>query len=597
MAQDNKKIDARQRLREFAEDMFGCPFEKIPTDADRSRALAKLYIDAVHNVLKAEIDSEEFDDGWVDGTNDLDIDFIHRDDNKVLIVQSRHHGINYGNEKPEYISRFQGVLSRMRSPDFKPNAKLQDILGTIDWERDNFELVYVTFSKLTGQALEQTRQEPVYPSEVAQLAERCVWEFLGESEFSIELRRAATLGSGIPDSTTELVSAGQKGKRSGVVTVQSGDFRSCVLAVEAAQLVTAYQKTGDILFSLNIRNFLGNTKNNQRIISTARENPQSFFYFNNGVSCLAESMEIHADRISVRKLQVINGAQTVKGLVRAAGKLGKAPAWDLHPPVVLVRVTEVGSYGKAGRFREDITRFNNTQNVIRDADFKSNDSIQSDLADKFSKVTRPGRKIVYQSKRTDIRPGGAEIIRMEEFSKVVYSFLADPVSFSGSTSMLFDDEKGYAVVFGDGQFPWTTMPADEFKFRAGIYWIGTAFGEQTRLDKKATSDPIVAAALERKWFLIYAARLLLERAYPDGKWREQVAKLHKGDWKFGHEKDGKWAEVLYELSKQVVLFVYRMSSRNPGFVHRNWMRSPETVTALKDTVKDYPAFQVAPLKQ
>lgn len=95
-------------------------------------------------------------------------------------------------------------------------------------------------------------------------------------------------------------------------------------------------------------------------------------------------MQVDCDRVAAHKLQVINGAQTVKGLVRAAGKLGKAPAWDLQQPVVLVRITEVGSYGGDGRFREDITRFNNTQNVIRDADFKSNDSVQSDLVHRRS---------------------------------------------------------------------------------------------------------------------------------------------------------------------------------------------------------------------
>ncbi|MFO1207500.1 MAG: hypothetical protein U1E63_17550 [Burkholderiales bacterium] len=67
---------------------------------------------------------------------------------------------------------------------------------------------------------------------------------------------------------------------------------------------------------------------------------------------------------------------------------------------------------------------------------------------------------------------------MEEFAKVVFSFLGDPVSFSGSTSMLFDDEKGYSVVFGDSSSPWTTVPPDEVKIRAGIYWIGAAFGEK-----------------------------------------------------------------------------------------------------------------------
>jgi hypothetical protein len=595
MAKGDNKIDARQSFRDFATELHGCAFERIGSPKDYTRALAKFYISKLHNVLKTEIDDDEFDDGYVDNAGDLDIDLIHRDDHRVLILQSRYHGTQHAGEKAADIARFQGVLSRMRSDKFKANAKLQDILSTIDWERDSFEMVYLSFSKIAGQALDQTTEKPAYPSDVPQLEERCTWEFLGEQEFSVELRRAATLVTSTPDVTTTLFSAGPKSKRSEVIEVQSGTYRSCVMAVEASHLVAAYHSIGDALFSLNIRNFLGNTKNNQKIVETAKDRPENFFYFNNGIGCLAESVDVRAGSVVAKKLQVINGAQTVKALVRAAGKLGKAKSWDAHQPIILVRITEVGSYGSSGNFREEITRFNNTQNVIKDADFKSNDAVQKDLAEKFSKIVRPGKRVVYQHKRTDVRPSNAEIIRMEEFAKVIYAFLMDPVSFSGSTSMLFDDDRGYSVVFGDGKSPWTEIPNAEFRMRAGIYWISRDIELLVKADKKATEDPIVKAALERKWFPIFVSRLLLERAFPNGEWRQHVARLYKGDWNLSGDKDGEWIKILYEISKQIVLMVYRMSSKSPKFVHRNWMRSADTVESLKDAVKDFPEFQVKPL--
>ncbi len=49
-----------------------------------------------------------------------------------------------------------------------------------------------------------------------------------------------------------------------------------------------------------------------------------------------------------------------------------------HVPFVLVRVTEIAeSYGSGGKIREQITRFNNTQNTIKLSDFRSNDPVQS----------------------------------------------------------------------------------------------------------------------------------------------------------------------------------------------------------------------------
>jgi hypothetical protein len=45
----------------------------------------------------------------------------HRDDNRVLILQSRYHGASSGPEKPSNISHFLGVLNRLHNENFKAN--------------------------------------------------------------------------------------------------------------------------------------------------------------------------------------------------------------------------------------------------------------------------------------------------------------------------------------------------------------------------------------------------------------------------------------------------------------------------------------------
>jgi len=77
------------------------------------------------------------------------------------------------------------------------------------------------------------------------------------------------------------------------------------------------------------------------------------------------------------------------------------------------------------------------------------------------------------------------VIRLEEFAKVIYSFLRDPIQFSGSTSFLFDDTSkgGYRYVFGDGQQVWTTMPDEEFKLRSAVWWMADAFAPQVKNDR------------------------------------------------------------------------------------------------------------------
>jgi len=90
---------------------------------------------------------------------------------------------------------------------------------------------------------------------------------------------------------------------------------------------------------------------------------------------------------------VITGAQTVRALAKAAGsRSGSSSAEDA---LVLVRITEARQYGHERHFRDDMVRFNNTQNVIKASDFRSNDPVHEDLKRKFADYKRTGRKVVY----------------------------------------------------------------------------------------------------------------------------------------------------------------------------------------------------------
>jgi AIPR protein len=196
--------------------------------------------------------------------------------------------------------------------------------------------------------------------------------------------------------------------------VEAGGRKSYVMTLPATQLVGAYKALGqDAIFSLNIRNFIGSTSTNKAIIKTAVEEPENFYLFNNGISCLATRVSLTEEAVEVYGLQVINGAQTVKSLVHVAKK------WQSEIPSVLVRITEIAEgYGPGGKIREQITKSNNTQNTIKISDFRSNDPVQEALREQFGGLVRGGRKVAYLPKRTDRIPPQTEIVRMEEFCQV-----------------------------------------------------------------------------------------------------------------------------------------------------------------------------------
>lgn len=141
-----------------------------------------------------------------------------------------------------------------------------------------------------------------------------------------------------------------------------------------------WQEHGDRLLDSNIRKMLGSTPVNDQIADTARTRPEYFWYFNNGITLLTESIEKTKENRDNRDFgyfkaegaSVVNGAQTVSVL----GELAKSGT-DLSTIEVPIRVIAVS--GDTESLKKEITRTNNTQNEILSKDFISQDPVQDDL--------------------------------------------------------------------------------------------------------------------------------------------------------------------------------------------------------------------------
>ena len=592
MSSETKKLKARDEFVHFAERFLGEKFGKL-NSVQQSFALTHFYVKEIQNRARSEISDEDLELDIVDAANDLGCDLIHRDNNHVLILQTKYRSAG-AKEPSKSISHFQSILKRLSDPLLKANEKLADQLSSIDWKNDSFEFIYVTFGSLDNQARKIAEQRANYPDDNQDLETRCTWNYLDETDLNEALRSALALELGSTDTKRVLYPTGMKGKRgiSSVIEVKAGDYRSFIMALDARQIIGAYEALKrDALFSLNIRNFIGNTATNKEIVITARTDPDKFFLFNNGISCVCTKLEMHEDKIEVSGLQVINGAQTVKALVNAGRKrVNQTDPWATHLPQVLVRITEIpGGYGKSGKIREDVTQFNNTQNTVKVSDFRSNDTVQEHLKEQFKRISRRGRQVIYVPKRTDLIPKNVEVVRLEEFAKSVYAFLEDPTSFSGATAFLFNDDHdgGYNKIFGDGEAKWEKMPEDEFRLRAAIYWIAQEFTTHMRAERDEETDPDARAALERKWMLLYAAKKVFEHYYPNGSWKKELQKLYKGEWQLGSDAKGKLLLRIYRDARSGVVMAYKNAKKyQPGFVHRNWMRSRETPGNIAEILKD-----------
>jgi len=198
------------------------------------------------------------------------------------------------------------------------------------------------------------------------------------------------------------------------------------------------------LYAWNIRGYLGNRGINKGMSETAKNTPSSFFYFNNGVSAICSDYALSGNQLTVHKFQIINGAQTVT-------TLEKCPAnGDIQ---VLFRLTQTHPVKTEKGMTRDMIRFNNTQNILKVSDFRTNDPIQLSLEKAISarKPRGPIAEYAYKRRRGPKKPGAGEQITLEEMAKVRYAYLYEPTLIHSATRLLWtleEDGGSYEKAFG-----------------------------------------------------------------------------------------------------------------------------------------------------
>lgn len=139
-------------------------------------------------------------------------------------------------------------------------------------------------------------------------------------------------------------------------------------------LAQIYGKYRQGLLEKNVRTFLQfKAKVNQGIRDTIRKEPDMFFAYNNGISTTAERVTIEfEDNIpyitQIENWQVVNGGQTTASIFATSTDKDN----DLSKVFVQMKVSVVGIKEEKEEVITKISRFANTQTIIKDSDFSSN---------------------------------------------------------------------------------------------------------------------------------------------------------------------------------------------------------------------------------
>ncbi|MFC5830030.1 AIPR family protein [Nonomuraea insulae] len=156
--------------------------------------------------------------------------------------------------------------------------------------------------------------------------------------------------------------------------------------VSVAEVAQWLEDNGDRLFAQNIRKSLGLTEVNHKMVETLLHDPTDFWYFNNGITILCESLrretwskasqgpiELHLSAASV-----VNGAQTVVSIAEA---MQRDPA-ATEAGHVGVRIITTQDCPEG--FGDRVTRTTNTQNRVEKRDFVSLHSEQLAIRQDFA---------------------------------------------------------------------------------------------------------------------------------------------------------------------------------------------------------------------
>jgi hypothetical protein len=623
MAQKSRET-FRTALKDWVIDKTGTALDRMDSTT-QSRWMTKFYVEEVVRITEPTLlpdDDEDFEDCFVDGKNDNEVDFIYRTSGGlVFILQIKYRGHNKTENDADFSS-FCGVLQRLHprvGRKYIKNDKLARALLDIDWENDSFRLEFVSLAKST-RAIRNCEQLGIQPIKGFKgVEDRSQITFLEQTDLNTTLRSALTKADGVEGTIPLRFSA--EGHTPWIPYTNSDGRKSYIGKIKAGELNLLCQnpKYRNKIFAMNIRNFVGDTATNKAIIKSALENAKHFFYFNNGISAVATSItpDESTKTLNCDRLSIINGAQTVHSIYKAfQKKASDAARYENDDPSqgeVLIRVTEIdySSSDEESEFITNIIRYNNTQNAMKPSDFRSNDVIQRRLNTMFAKLSRSGKYFWYKNKRTGERKTGTIGIGMEEFIKTVFSFWFGSHECFGGAKHLFDTTStgGYRRLFGEEGEQWEDLSKADFEWLAGSWFVCELVrvfwkqlkDEMVRLEDKRAEErmnngnerirPIAKQSLERRWMVFYTVGLLLRRKYEDegSDLKDGLRKLSNPKWT--DKNTSTTMKAIEDYSKQaceLLMDVYDSKCENPKFSQRNWFRSKTTLDDIADRIDRKP---------
>ena len=304
-------------IRDFA--------ESAKSDVEKGKNFLQWVLTRVY-----EATEDDAADAIVDGANDLGIDAylpVDFSDNKIRLFQSK-----YGtSHSTDAIIKFKEDVKRLLERDVtKMRPELAQLVTTICEKNLKIQCCYVT-----DQAVDYTDNE-VEIVDINEIIQK-LWD---------RIKKPAA------------------GKKSSLKLEKMLRYENTILGIlKLHELTNFVTKNRDYVFESNIRQWMQfKTTVNKGLRDTLQNNPDKFFYYNNGITIVVSDIEEYDENeLILYAPQIVNGAQTSNSILDHAKRTKNMDG--------SMTVTIIRAYDEQDQ--NNITKYRNSQNSVRGKDLVS----------------------------------------------------------------------------------------------------------------------------------------------------------------------------------------------------------------------------------
>ena len=213
---------------------------------------------------------------------------------------------------------------------------------------------------------------------------------------------------------------------------------SIIVNVSARSLQDLQTKRRNGLLGMNLRYYVRQKLVDSGIESTIKNDPENFWYKNNGIIIVCENYKIDGKILRLENFSIVNGGQTTNRI----GKIDIEKDFFLQCKIIKVKGN---NRNEKDSFIHSIAEASNAQKPIRKADLKANTPEQLRLKERLAKYN-----VYYMTKKGDKVPKQYsepyQSARLDEVGKLeLAAVLQMPGSARSNSQRMYQDEYYYSI--------------------------------------------------------------------------------------------------------------------------------------------------------